>query len=126
MNQRRIFHCQRTIGLALMLTSTVLAVGCVVTPQADAGDPVGDEIATVEAIPILVTLVADEGIALAAARERLLARLRSVMSERTFADIRTYDALPIVAVPATPKILALLLTLPDVRSVEADRSFESL
>ena len=113
--------------LTLVAVALALAGCCGVTPKpADAGGQVLNEVGVTDAIPILVTLTADEGEALAAARTRVLARLRSVMSEDAFAAVRVYEALPVIALPARPELLALILTFSDVRSVEADRRLEFL
>ena len=127
MSKRRVCPCRRSVGAALVLALTLSATGCcLATPQVSSGDAVVGDIEAVEPISILVTLAAEEGEALAAARMRVLARLREAMSAEAFAAVRTYETLPLVALAATPEIVALLLTLPDVRSIEADRSFEPL
>lgn len=74
-------------------------------------------------IHLLVMLAAEEGDALAAARMRVLARLRQVMSaglSRLFAPTRRCRWCRYAGGRR------LLLTLPDMRSVEADRAFEPL
>ena len=43
------------------------------------------------------------------------------MSAGAFAAVHTYETLPIVALAATPKVVALLLSLPEVFSVETHR-----
>ena len=125
---KRIFHCQRSVAPALALTLTILASAgcCLVSPQARVDDAAIGDIAAAEAIPILVTLAAEEGEALATARRRVLERLRSAMSADAFAAVRTYETLPMVALAATPETIAFLLTLPDVLSIEADRTFNAL
>ena len=126
MNRRRVYRCHQSVGAALVLVLTI-STGCsFVSSQICESDATRDDFDTTEVIPILVTLAAEEGQALAAARMRVLARLRQAMSPDSFATVRTYEMLPIVAVAATPEIVALLLALPDVRSVEADRAFEAL
>ena len=127
MNKQRIFRCQRSVAPVLALTLTILAATgcCLVASQARVDDAATGHIAAAEAIPILVTLAAEEGEAFAA-QERVLERLRSVMSADAFAAVRTYETLPIVALAATPETIALLLTLPDVLSIEADRTFSTL
>ena len=119
--------CPPSIGVVLGLTlAALVATGCCsVTPRVSDDDATARD-TSAEAIPILVTLAAEDDDALAAARESVLARLRSAMSAEAFAAVRVYEALPIVALAATPEVIALLLLLPDVRSVEADRSLESL
>lgn len=128
MNKQQVFRCWRSVAPALALTLTILASTgcCLVAPQARVDDAATGDIAAAEAIPILVTLAAEEGEALAAARRRVLERLRSVMSADAFAAVRTYETLPMVALAATPETIALLLTLPDVLSIEADRTFSAL
>lgn len=127
MNKQRIFGCQRRVAPALALTLTILAATgcCLVASQARVDDAPTGDIAAAEAIPILVTLAVEEGGAFAA-RKRVLERLQSAMSADAFATVRTYEMLPMVALAATPETIALLLTLPDVLSIEADRTFEPL
>lgn len=128
MNMRRVWRCRRSVGaaLALALVLSVATGCCLVTRQVGDGNASAGDIGADEPIPILVTLAAEEGEALAAARMRVLAQLRQAMSADAFASVRTYETLPLVALAATPEVVALLLTLPDVRSVEADRVFEPL
>ena len=125
MNKLRVFG-GRAIGLALIVTVVVVAGCCLVTPQERILHAATGNLAAAETIPIVVTLVAQEGEALTASRKSVLARLRLAMSEEAFAAVRTYETLPVVALVATPEVTVLLLTLPDVRSIEADRSFEPL
>lgn len=125
MNTQRACHGWRSVGaaMALILTISATAGCCLATPQVPVGHAGVGKVDAAETIPILVTLAAEEGDALDAARTRVLARLRQAMSSDAFAAVRTYETLPLVALPATPAIVALLLALPDVRSVEADRAF---
>ena len=119
-------HRRGMLGL-LVLTLTTIAPGCclVMPARADAEGQVPTEIPAKAAIPVLITLAA-EGESLPAARTRVMARLESAMPAEAFAAVRTYEALPVIALAATPEVLALILTLSDVRSVEADRTFDSL
>ena len=128
MNKQGVFRYRRIVRLALVLTvPAMMAAGCcLVRPRTNEGEAVVAQASAAEAIPILVTLVAEEGRALTAARERVLARLRSAMSTEAFAAVRTYEALPIVAFAATPKVIALLLTLPEVRHIEPDHELAIL
>lgn len=125
MSQRTSARWTRSIGPALGLALVIFAaVGCCLPtrPQALGGVTTARDVVT-DAVSIMVTLAAEEGDALLASRERVLARLRHAMTPNAFAAIRTYETLPLVALSATPDVIALLLTLPDVRSVEADKSF---
>lgn len=124
MNKQGVFRCPQSIGLALALIVTVLmASGCSSVGQTAIGEcEAAAQIRAADAIPILVTLTAKGGETLAATRERVLARLREAMPAGTLRAARTYQELPLIALSATPGILALLLTLPDVRSIEVDRS----
>ena len=128
MNMRLVCRCRRSVGaaLALALTLSVATGCCLMTPKVGDGNASAGDVRADQPIPVLVTLAAEEGEALAAARMRVLARLRQAMSADAFAAVRTYETLPLVALAATPEVVALLLTLPDVRSVEADRVFEPL
>ena len=128
MSKRRIGDRLRLLGgvLTLVSASLVLTGCCLVTPQPV--DPEGQESSETEvpdAIPILVTLAADESEALTAARTRVLAELESVMPPEVFATVRVYGVLPVLAFSATPEVIALVLRLPDVRSVEADRTLSA-
>ena len=129
MSKRRIGDRLRLLGGVLTLVSATLVMAgcCLVTPQpVDAGGQAPHEIGATDAIPILVTLAVDEGEALAAVRTRVLARLRSAMPPDAFAAVRVYEVLPVLALSAPPEVLVLVLTLPDVRSVEADRTLAPL
>lgn len=128
MNKEGVLGCRPTVGLVLVMAVTVVVAAgcCFATRQAGEGEAVVGQPVPAEATPILVTLAADEGEALAATRERVLTHLRMIMPAEAFAAIRTYETLPIVALVATPDTIAALLTSPDVRSIEADRSFETL
>lgn len=121
MNRHNIRQCRRSGYATVALASAIFATSCswLSSPRPETGGATTGN-AMPEVTPILVTLVAEEGEALAEGQERVLARLRSAMSPDTLAAVRTYETLPMVALPATPEIIALLLTLPDVRSIEAD------
>ena len=126
MNGRHVCHRPRVV-MALTLTLTISAATgcCLARPQLSADGTTADMHVATETVPILVTLV-EEGEALAGARTRVLAKLEVVMSASAFAAVRTYESLPLIALAATPEVVALLLTLTDVRSVEADRSVDAL
>ena len=128
MNMRRTWRCRQSVGgaLAFALILSAATGCCLVTRQVGDGNASAGDVRADQPIPVLVTLAAEEGEALAAARMRVLARLRQAMSAEAFAAVRTYETLPLVALAATPEVVALLLTLSDVRSVEADRVFEPL
>ena len=129
MSKRGVGGPLRLLGVMGLVFATLVVAGCcLVTPlsQMDAGGRESSEIGPVDAIPIVVTLAADEGEPLAAVMTRVLAQLQSAMAPDAFAAIRTYEALPALALSATPEVLALLLTLTDVRSVEADRTLAPL
>lgn len=125
MNKRGVFRCPQSIGVVLGLTLTALvAAGCCsVTPRVGDDDETACGITSAEAIPILVTLAAENNDALAAARESVLPRLRSAMSAEAFAAVRVYETLPVIALAATPEVIALLLMLPEVSRIEADQEF---
>lgn len=123
MSKQRVFGYRRTVGLAMALVVTVVAAGCCSVTRRAGDEAVVDQAPTTDALPVLVTLAAEEGEALVAARERILALLRSTMSTDEFSAVRPYETLPIVALSATPEVVVLLLRHPDVRSLEADRSF---
>lgn len=113
-----------SIGVVLGLTlAALVAAGCCSTPRVSDDDAIACDLTSAEAIPILVTLAAEDGDALAAARESVLARLRSAMSTEAFAAVRVYETLPVIALAATSEVIALLLMLPEVRRIEADQEF---
>lgn len=128
MNKQRVFGRQRCIAPALALTLTILAATgcCLAVPQARVDDTAAGDIAAAESIPILVTLAAEEGEALATARRRVLERLRSAMPAEAFAAVRVYETLPVIALAATPEVIALLLMLPEVSRIEADQEFANV
>ena len=123
MIRKRVFHRWRSVVVVLALTLTIsAATGCrMVTPQIPANGTTADVPATTKTIPILVKLDAKEGEALAAAQRRVMGRLRSTMQPGEYASIRVFNTLPLLALRATPELIAFLLTLADVSSVEADR-----
>ena len=128
MTKRHMFYYSPTVAptLALALTLATASGCCLATPQVHVDDTIAGSIAAAEAFPILVTLVAEEGDALVAAQTRILAVLRSAMPAEVFATVRTYETLPIIALNATPDMVALLLTMSDVRSIQADRYINPL
>lgn len=128
MSKQEAFDRRRNVCFALALTMTVLPASgcCSVTPTVGKEGRAVEQPATAAATPILVTLVAEEGEALATGRERVLGQLRSVMCVDAFSTVRVYETLPIVALNATPKVVALLLTLPEVRHIERDKDVKIL
>ena len=84
-----------------------------------------------EPIPIIVNLAVevgegslDDSAAIAAVRAPVMERLRETLSPEDLAAVRTFENLPAIALSAEPQLIALLLALPQVASIEADREFE--
>lgn len=83
-----------------------------------------------EPIPIIVNLAVDvaegslpDSAVIAAARAPVMERLQETLSAEDFAAVRTFENLPAIALSAEPHVIALLLALPEVVSIEADREF---
>lgn len=83
-----------------------------------------------EPIPVIVNLAVDVGegnladsAVIAAVRAPVMERLQETLSPDDFAAVRTFENLPAIALSAEPQVIALLLALPQVASIEADREF---
>ena len=77
----------------------------------------------VETLPIIVNLAVEQGTAsdaLTDVRTRVLDRLREAMPVEAFAAVRTYANFPIISLTADRDLVMLLLTLPEVISIERD------
>ena len=107
---------------ALFAAAAVLAAACTDRPApAPAAVP--------QAIPIMVNLevglprgaALPEPEAIAGVREPFLARLKPLMTDKAFAGIRTFPALPAVAMTADAALIAQLLTWPEVKSIAPNR-----
>ena len=81
-----------------------------------------------EPIPVIVNLAVDvaegslaDSAVIAAVRAPVMEWLRETLSAEDFAAVRTFENLPAIALSAEPHVIALLLALPEVVSIEADR-----
>ena len=82
----------------------------------------------VETVPIIVHLKVTVGSdgrfttdAVDAVRRLVMARLEPLMSDNEAAAVRIYENLPAIALTARSEVIAQLLTMPDVLSIEPDR-----
>ena len=85
---------------------------------------------SMEPIPVIVNLAVDvaegghvDSATMASVRTTVMERLQEALSPDDFAAVRTFANLPAVALSASPQIIALLLAMPEVSSIEADREF---
>ena len=85
-------------------------------------EPLDAEIA--EPVPIIVNLATDaDPEAIAAARTRVLDRLREALTAEALEAVVTYGNFPAIALSATGDVIVLLLEMPEVASIERDREF---
>ncbi len=84
-----------------------------------------------EPIPIIVNLAVevgdgslDDSAKIATVRALVMDRLREALSPEDLAAVRTFENLPAIALSAGPTLIAILLALPQVASIEADSEFE--
>ena len=85
--------------------------------------------------PIIVNLALGEGSvaegdagddALAAATARVMERLKAAMPAEELAEVRTFRFLPAIALSADGALMARLLAMPEVQSIELDRELQPL
>ena len=82
-------------------------------------------------LPIIVNLVVDEAAdagdgALAAVTARVMERLKETMQSGDLAAVQTFGSLPAIALPADGALMARLLAMPEVQSIELDRELQPL
>ena len=109
-------------GLLAMVAGTGYGEGTAEVAQPDGG--------RTEPIPVIVNLALDaaeggqvNGGAIATVRAAVMARLEEALHPDEFAAIRTFENLPAIAFSADAQVIALLLAMPEVASIEADREF---
>ncbi|MDD9985403.1 MAG: hypothetical protein OXQ31_03940 [Spirochaetaceae bacterium] len=112
--------------LAAGLLTTIGSFAC----GEGTGEVEGHDAERPEPIPVIVNLAVDVGegslgdsAVIAAVRAPVIERLQETLSAEDFAAVRTFENLPAIALSAEPKVIALLLALPQVASIEADREF---
>ena len=86
-----------------------------------------------EKLAIVVNLAIGDGAgagseadAVAAVTARVIKELRTAMSPEGLAAVRTFGSLPVLALPADGTLIARLLAMPEVESVERDRELAPL
>lgn len=116
----------RSVLLAAGLLATIGGLACgegtAEVEEHDAEQP--------EPIPVIVNLAVDmdegslaDSAVIAAVRAPVMERLQETLSAEDLAAVRTFENLPAIALSAEPQVIALLLALPQVASIEADREF---
>ena len=84
-------------------------------------------------LPIMVRLAVDgdtgtpaepDWDAIRTARTAVLERLREVLSPTEYEAVRTFQSVPAIALSATPEVIAFLLTMAEVVSVERDHELQ--
>ena len=115
----------RSLALAGMLAGCGVASGPSATPgEETAGSGMPTE------LPVIVHLAVGDGTGaaegadrerIASATARVMERLQAVMPAEEFAEVRTFNFFPAIALTADGALLLLLLDAPEVASVERDR-----
>ena len=114
----------RAVLLAAGLLATIGGVAC----GEGTAEVEGHDAERPEPIPVIVNLAVDvaegslaDSAVIAAVRAPVMERLQETLSAEDFAAVRTFENLPAIALSAEPHVIALLLALPEVVSIEADR-----
>ena len=114
----------RARALAAGLLATIGGLAC----GEGTAEVQGHDAERPEPIPVIVNLAVDVGegslpdsAVIAAVRSPVMERLQETLSAEDFAAVRTFENLPAIALSAEPQVIALLLALPEVASIEADR-----
>ncbi len=116
----------RAVLLAAGLLATIGGLAC----GEGTAEVEGHDAERPEPIPIIVNLAVEVGegspadsAVIAAVRAPVMERLHEMLSAEDFAAVRTFENLPAIALSGELRVIALLLTLPQVASIEADREF---
>ena len=105
------------------------------TDVAEAADQDTDAPAAAEKLPIIVNLAVGEGSGadgdagndtIAAVTARVMERLKAAMPAEDLAEVRTFGFLPAIALSADGALIARLLAMPEVQSIELDRELQPL
>ena len=103
------------------------------TDVAEAADQ--DTPAAAEKLPIIVNLAVGENSGadgdagddtIAAVTARVMERLKAAMPAEDLAEVRTFGFLPAIALSADGALIARLLAMPEVQSIELDRELQPL
>lgn len=119
-------HCLSWAMLSVLLAACSIPSGNsgMAERQTAAAEP-ADKLA------IVVNLAVDEGAGseanpVAAATARVMKELKTAMPPEDLAAVRTFGALPVLALTADGATIARLLAMPEVASVERDRELAPL
>ena len=105
------------------------------TDVAEAAAQATDAPAAAEKLPIIVNLAVGEGSGaegdagddtLAAVTARVMQRLKAAMPAEDLGEVRTFGFLPAIALSADGALIARLLAMPEVQSIELDRELQPL
>ena len=117
-------------GAAALLLAVLLAAAGAAFSSGD--DEAGEPGATPESekLPIIVNLRAGEETgsddSIAAVTTRVMERLKAEMSEEDLAAVRTFSFFPAIALSADRDLIFLLLSMPEVVSIERDHELRTL
>ena len=117
-------------GAAAVLLALLLAAAGAAFPSD--GDEEGEPAATPAPakLPVIVNLLAREETgsddSIAAVTTRVMERLAAEMSEEDLAAVRTFTFFPAIALSADRDLLFLLLSMPEVMSIERDQELRAL
>ena len=118
------------LAVALLLLTATVGYGEGVTEMEHPDAAPGN------ALPIIVNLAVGQTAggsaaqtdqdAIAAVRTAVMDRLREVLSAADLAAVRTFEHFPAIALSVSPDVLALLMEMPEVASIERDRELMPL
>ena len=122
-------HLVRTVPI-------VVLAGLLAACQAPAGDmemaatgPSAEGVDASGKLAIIVNLAVDggtgaSGSSVAAVTARVMKRLEAAMPAEEFAAVRTFNLFPAIALSADGELLARILAMPEVVSIERDRELQ--
>ena len=129
--RRSVLRCMPWVLLSGMLAACGgFPAGSGGTPDRDA-----DGLKAEEKLAIIVNLAVGEGAgadsdeskdSIAAATDRVMERLKAAMSAEDLAAVQTFGSLPAMALSADGALIARLLAMPEVASIELDRELQPL
>ena len=124
------------LGVVVRVVSCLLILGLLAAcqPPADKGTAAlgqgTDRLPAPEKLPIIVNLAVGDGSGeeggadgdtIAAVTARVMERLKAAMPAEELAVVRTYNFLPAIGLSADGALIARLLAMPEVASIERDR-----